>query len=222
MINPREWMTQLLPELQKTFGARLRYLGLQGSYRRGEATEASDIDVVVLLDSVDLADLDAYAGIVRTLPEGHKACGFICAEDVFAAWPRHELFPFSMDTEDHFGKLADFLPSITKDNIREGAKISASALVHMLTHSYLYAEAENRPAILKEAFKAAFFLMQVSHYLATGTYCRSKEELLQSVDGDEKEIISAGRDFSAWRAGRSEKESFALLLDWCRGVMLRR
>ena len=58
MINAETWMADLLPQLLQTFGARLRYLGLQGSYRRGEATEASDIDVVVLLDVVALDDLD--------------------------------------------------------------------------------------------------------------------------------------------------------------------
>ena len=69
MINAETWMADLLPQLLQTFGARLQYLGLQGSYRRGEATEASDIDVVVLLDVVALDDLDVYRAIVRAMPE---------------------------------------------------------------------------------------------------------------------------------------------------------
>ena len=60
-------MAELLPQLQQAFGARLCYLGLQGSYRRGEATESSDIDVVVLLESVGLDDLDTYRSIVRAM-----------------------------------------------------------------------------------------------------------------------------------------------------------
>ena len=33
------------------------FAGLQGSYAREEATETSDIDVVVILDRLDMSDL---------------------------------------------------------------------------------------------------------------------------------------------------------------------
>ena len=39
-------MKQLATLVRKEFGERVFFLGLQGSYRRGEATEQSDIDVV--------------------------------------------------------------------------------------------------------------------------------------------------------------------------------
>ncbi len=50
---------------------------------RGEAIEASDIDLVVLLDTVELADLDVYRSIIHALPEKHKACGFISGTGKF-------------------------------------------------------------------------------------------------------------------------------------------
>lgn len=221
MIDAQTWVAEALARLKDAFGPRLVYLGLQGSYRRGEATETSDIDLVTLLDTVDLDDLDTYRAIVHALPEGRKACGFLSGRTEFFHWPRHELFPFAMDTADHYGRLEDFLPPITKEEVREGARISASALVHLLTHSYLYADAEARPAILKDAYKSAFFLLQVTHYLATGVYPRSKKELLAAVERVEKDILMAGPDFPAWLATRSEKQAFGLLLDWCRGVLLR-
>ena len=65
VIDAEAWMTDLLPRLRQAFGTRLQYLGLQGSYRRGEATETSDIDVVLLLDVVALDDLDVYRAIAR-------------------------------------------------------------------------------------------------------------------------------------------------------------
>lgn len=220
MIEPQTWVSEVLVRLQEHFGDRLKYLGLQGSYRRGEAHEASDIDLVVLLDAVSLDDLDAYRAIVHAMPEGEKSCGFISGVKEFAAWPRHELFPFKMDTDDYYGKLDEFLPPIAKDDIQKGANISASVLVHALTHSYLYADPEARPAIMKEACKSAFFLMQVAHYLASGTYCQSKQELLSRLTGAEKEIIMAGMDFPAWLSAHSEKEAFTMLLEWCRSVMV--
>ena len=159
MIDPQAWLAGVLPQLQQVFGARLRYLGLQGSYRRGEATETSDIDLVVLLGSLELDDLDAYRAIVRAMPEGEKACGFIGGIAELLHWPRHELFTLKQDTTDYYGKLDDFLPVITDSDAAEAAKIGTSTLLHLLTHSYLYAEADSRPAILKEAYKAAFFVM---------------------------------------------------------------
>lgn len=219
MIDAEIWMADLLPQLQHAFGARLQYLGLQGSYRRGEATEHSDIDVVVLLDTVALDDLDAYRAIVRGMPEGQKACGFISGTGDLFHWPRHELFAFQKDTEDWFGKLADFLPAITAEDAADSAKVGAAGLVHLLTHTYLYADAATRPLVLKDAFKAAFFVMLVRHYLASGVFCRSKKELLTNLDGTEREIIAAGLDLPNWLAAHSERQGYDLLLRWCKDIL---
>ena len=219
MINAETWMADLLPQLLQTFGARLQYLGLQGSYRRGEATEASDIDVVVLLDVVALDDLDVYRAIVRAMPERQKACGFIVgAGDIFH-WPRHELFAFQKDTEDWFGKLENFLPVITDKDVADSAKIGAAGLVHLLTHTYLYADAETRPLVLQDAYKAAFFVMLVRRYLATGLFCHSKKELLTSLEGTERDIIAAGLDLPLWLVAHSERQGYDLLLRWCKEVL---
>ncbi|MEZ7195701.1 nucleotidyltransferase domain-containing protein [Pseudodesulfovibrio karagichevae] len=219
MIEAQTWMSEVLPQLREVFGPRLLYLGLQGSYRRGEACETSDIDLVVLLDMVELGDLDAYRAIVHAMPEGHKACGFLCGIREFSTWPPHELFAFGKDTADHFGRLADFMPPITRDDIRYGAKVSASALLHPLTHGYLYADLEARRAILKEAFKSAFFLMQVVHYLDAGRYCAGRRELLLDLEGARREIIEAGLDPSGWLKAHSEERAFEMLLAWTRDVV---
>ena len=44
------YMQTIKQELLNTFGDELVYLGLQGSFRRGEARESSDIDVMVILE----------------------------------------------------------------------------------------------------------------------------------------------------------------------------
>ena len=73
MVEIEVWMNGFTEKLVNEFGARLLFLGLQGSYGRGEANEDSDIDVVTVLDRVELADLDAYRAAVREMPEGEKA-----------------------------------------------------------------------------------------------------------------------------------------------------
>ena len=169
MIDPEPWLAKALEGLKAVFGDRLLYLGLQGSYRRGEATEASDIDLVAILDSLAIEELDAYRSVVHSLPEGEKACGFISGREELLHWPRHELFPFRMDTRDCHGRLDPLPPPIERPDIEENARIGASALYHLLTHSYLYASEEDKPGILAAAYKSVFFVMLVVHYLATGT-----------------------------------------------------
>ena len=219
VINVDAWMAELLQQLQQSFGERLRYVGLQGSYRRGEATENSDIDVVVLLNTVTLDDLDTYRAIVRALPEGQKACGFFSSAGDLFNWPRHELFAFQKDTADYWGKLEDFMPALSVNDAAESARIGASGLLHILTHSYLYAAEDERPMILQQAYKAAFFVMLVQHCVTTGVYCRTKSQLLSRLEGADKEIISAGLDVSPWPDSRAQREAYAALLHWCSTIL---
>ena len=52
MIDIMEWKRLFLQKLEETFGERVWFVGLQGSYSRGEETEKSDIDMVVILEDV--------------------------------------------------------------------------------------------------------------------------------------------------------------------------
>ena len=89
-IDIRSWISDLTERLKAIFGGRLVYVGLQGSYRRGEADAKSDIDVMTVLDRLEPADLKTYRAAVGAMPYADKACGFICGRAELAAWPRHE------------------------------------------------------------------------------------------------------------------------------------
>ena len=71
MIDITVWMQNFLQTLNETFANRVWFVGLQGSYGRGEATETSDIDVVVILDELSAADIQTYNAMLDTLP--HRA-----------------------------------------------------------------------------------------------------------------------------------------------------
>ena len=45
MIAITTWMEHFLTALHKTFGDRISFIGLQGSYARGEASDTSDIEI---------------------------------------------------------------------------------------------------------------------------------------------------------------------------------
>lgn len=222
MIDKDAWMDLLSAKLQERFAERLRFLGLQGSYRRGEATETSDFDAVVILDRVELADLKAYREIVAAMPDPAKACGFIGGAEEIRNWPRHELFQFVMDTEPHFGSLADLTPELGEEDAREAARVGAGGIYHQACHAYLYAGGD-RGEVLRQLCKGAFFAMQAAHYLVSGEYAGSRAELREKLSGDERAILS----FAADRAGTSPADDgetekmFGLLLEWS-GSLLRR
>ena len=52
MIEITEFIKKYMAALDQAFPDRVWFAGLQGSYGRGEATEASDIDMVVILDQL--------------------------------------------------------------------------------------------------------------------------------------------------------------------------
>ena len=56
MIDIQIYMSELIDQLKNAFDGRLLYVGLQGSYMRGEATEESDMDAMVVLEKA----LEAY------------------------------------------------------------------------------------------------------------------------------------------------------------------
>ena len=77
MVEITAWMHTFLQTLDQTFGARVWFVGLQGSYGRGEATETSDIDAVVILDELSAADIQTYHVMLDTLPNRELICGFL-------------------------------------------------------------------------------------------------------------------------------------------------
>lgn len=215
MVDIKIWMEELADRLEERFGPRLLFLGLQGSYGRGEANEESDIDVVAVLDRAELSDLDAYRAIVRKMPEGEKACGFLCGAQELKNWPKYDLLAVVRDTRDVRGSLADLLPSFCRDDLAEAAAIGASGLYHAAVHTYLYADRENWHGFLKEAHKSAFFTLRALHELRTGENVRAKRDLLPLLSGDEREILA----YSLSLKDEPLEDAFARLVRWSAAAM---
>ena len=76
--NMGNYVKTLIAALREEFGERLLYVGLQGSWLRGEATEDSDIDIMAVLNELDPADMDAYRRVVKSLDYADRSCGFLC------------------------------------------------------------------------------------------------------------------------------------------------
>lgn len=59
-FNIEVWLQDFTKKLFDQFNSRIKFVGLQGSYKRGEANENSDVDIVIILDRLTFEDLVEY------------------------------------------------------------------------------------------------------------------------------------------------------------------
>ena len=142
MIDVNVWMNDFLLKLNEVFANRIWFVGLQGSYGRGEATETSDIDVVVILDELTAADIQTYKDMLDTLPHRELICGFVSGKGEILNWELSDLFQFYYDTTPIKGSLDDLLPLIDHVAIYRAIKIGAGNIYHGCVHNMLHEKSE--------------------------------------------------------------------------------
>ncbi len=115
MIDINAWMQKFSQKLNETFSNRAWFVGLQGSFSRGEATDTSDIDVVVILDELSAMDIQTYNEMLDTLPHRERICGFLSEKKEIMNWEPSDLFQFCHDTTPIKGSL-DSVMAIVDDS----------------------------------------------------------------------------------------------------------
>ena len=186
MIDIKAWINVFCVKLAEVFPKRVWFVGLQGSYGRGEATATSDIDVVVILDKLSAADIEAYNRMLDTLPRRELICGFLSGRDEIMNWDPSDLFQFYYDTTPIKGSLDELLLVIDEAAVRRAIKIGACNIFHGCVHNMLH---EKSGEILHGLYKSATFVVQAIVFLQTGSYVKYQEELLRVVMPQEKAII---------------------------------
>ena len=186
MVDINSWLEEFLQKLNETFKSRVWFVGLQGSYGRGEATETSDIDVVVILDEFTVADIQAYNQLLDTLPHRELICGFVSGKDEIMNWEPADLFQFYHDTTPIKGSLDELLPKIDSVAVDRAIKIGACNIYHGCVHNMLHTKNED---ILKGLYKAASFVVQAIVFKQTGNYIKHQNQLLQAALLEEKVVI---------------------------------
>lgn len=185
MIEITVWIQTFLQTLNNTFENRVWFVGLQGSYGRGEATEASDIDVVVILDELTASDIQTYNTMLDTLPNRELICGFLSGKKELLNWEPSDLFQFYYDTKPLKGSLDELLP-VDNDAVDRAIKIGVCNIFHGCVHNMLY---EKSDEILRELYKSASFVVQAICFRQTGTYIRHQKDLLAFISPDERVIV---------------------------------
>ena len=186
MIDITVWMQTFLQSLNETFANRVWFVGLQGSYGRGEATETSDIHVVAILDELSAADIQTYHDMLDTLSHRELICGFLSGKKEIMNWEPSDLFQFCHDTTPIQGSLDEVMVLIDENAVDRAIKIGACNIYHGCVHNMLYEKSDD---ILRGLYKSASFVVQAIAFQQTGNYIRHQKELLQIVSSDERVIV---------------------------------
>ena len=186
MIEITDWTNTFLNALNDQFGDRVWFVGLQGSYGRGEATENSDIDMVVILDELSASDVATYNTMLDTLPHRELICGFISGKDDIMNWEPSDLFQFCHDTTAIKGSLDEVLTLVDESAVNRTIKIGACNIYHGCVHNMLHEKSEE---ILRGLYKSASFVVQTIVFQQTGNYIKHQEELLHVVSSNEQVIV---------------------------------
>lgn len=186
MIEINTWLKDFLIALEATFSDRVWFVGLQGSYGRGEATPKSDIDLVVILDELSASDIRKYNAMLDTLAHRELLCGFLSGKDTLLHWEPSDLFQLYHDTKPIKGSLNDLLPMLDEAAVGRAIKIGACNVFHICVHNMLYEKSEE---ILKGLYKTASFIVQAIAFRQTGNYISRQKDLLMVVSSEERKII---------------------------------
>ena len=214
MIDIKTWIKEFTDKALQTFSERVWFIGLQGSYGRGEATATSDIDVVVILDELRVNDLKTYRDMLDTLPNRDLICGFISGKAELLNWEASDLFQFYYDTTPIKGTLDSLLDRVDKQAVKRAIRIGACNIYHACVHNFVHEKSED---ILRSLYKSAAFVLQAVWFYETGKYIKSKAELQNAINPPSAVLTNA----QELKNGASVKfeEMSELLLNWATALI---
>lgn len=218
ILDIESWLGDFLPRLRRQFGQRLWFVGLQGSYARGEAKPGSDIDVVVILEEeLTAADIGAYGQLLAEMPARELICGFFSGRRELLAWEPAELLQFYYDTIPLLGSLDALLPLIDGAAVERAVQDGAGAVYHACVHNMLH---EQDGELLRGLYKAAAFVAQAVYFRTHGRFIRQQQELAALAGPAEAAIMET---CLALRAGAAVDfwPMSAALFEWAQGLLVK-
>ena len=188
MLEIEVWMKCFTEKLRAAFGEKLEFIGLQGSYGRGEATESSDIDVVVIFSELVMSELERYKELIGEMPHREKICGFVSGRGELINWDKADLFQFYHDTTPYFGSIDYLLPLVNRPDAKRAVLVGACNIYHMCVHNFLH---EYDAQILRSLCKTSFFVMIAKHFYETGDFIKKKSDLIFLLSEEEQELLGS-------------------------------
>lgn len=218
MVDIDKYIKQLSAQLADQFDSRLLYIGLQGSHLRGEATENSDIDIMVVIEDLCVSDLEHYRTIIHSMEYADKSCGFICSKSDLANWNPMEICHILHTTKDYYGVLSELTPAYTAQDVKNFVKLSLNNLYHEICHRYIHSDRHKNITVLPHTYKSVFFILQNLYYLRHGNYIATKSELLKLLEGKDRDVLAYSIQLNSGLPYNFEK-CFQLLFTWCQETL---
>lgn len=215
MVDISTWLVLYMDEVKKTFGDRVWFVGLQGSYARAEATDHSDIDVVLILDNLSLSDIHTYQLMLDRLPERALICGFFSGRNELLHWDPADLFQFYHDTKPICGDLNDLIPLLDETAVDRAIKVGAGNIYHGCLHNMLHGRSEN---VLRGLYKSAVFVVQAVLYRQIRQYISKMEDLIDVASSNDRSVIEISRILKSGGEVNFDSMSEALFL-WAQALL---
>lgn len=220
MIDIDEYLQIFTEKLKQEFGTRLVFVGLQGSFRRNEATDQSDIDVVAILDTMNAEDVKRYDAAVFALPGRDRLCGFVSGLPELEHWDRGELFSFCLDTRWVYGQK-DLLDRLAQQGYPVGAAhTGACSIYHACCHNMLH---EKSALMLKELYKSAVFVLRALWYLQNNELISTRTQLKDRLKGRDQDVLllaeRAKNEPGAFLSSDDFEQASGVLFTWAGDVI---
>ncbi len=215
MFKTDVYIPALIELLKAAYKERLLYVGLQGSYLRNEATDHSDIDIMVVIRDMSVADLAKYREAITSLENYDKSCGFVCGIEELQNWNPLEICHLLHTTKDYYGTLKKLVPEYTETDVRNFVKMSLGNLYHEICHRYIHAPKEKNISKLPFTYRSVFFILQNLYYLNSGKFVGTKKELREALSGKDRLVLETAISLSNGTEFDFDK-AFALLFTWCK------
>ena len=215
MVALESWLDKYLATAEAAFGERIWFVGIQGSYAREEATETSDIDIVLILDVLFPEDIVTYRKLLDTLPHRELICGFFSGREELMTWDTADLFQFYYDTLPIRGSLDAIIPLLDREAVKRAIKVGAGNIYHGCVHNVLHAKCANT---LRNLYKSAVFTLRAVAFYKTGCYYRRNDELMDYLSDSERKILNNAVSLKNNGTVQFEEMSVALFL-WSQKVI---
>ena len=206
-IKINRFMKTFCSKIEKEFKNRVIFIGVQGSYGRGEEIPMSDIDTVVILDNISFDDLIKYESVLNKMNNRDKICGFIAGRSELEHWEPSDLFHLYFDTTPVKGDLGFIRHLIDEAAVKRAVKIGLCNIYHGCIHNMLH---EKNIGFLIDLYKTAFFVIRAMYYDETGSFVRGLSEITALVSKEDKKILET---YEKMRSMSSEKNIYSLSED---------
>jgi predicted nucleotidyltransferase len=221
-----EWLGEFVRRMREQFGERLVFVGHHGSWARGEARPESDIDTLVVLETLGMEESEAYRDTIRELTaDGPHVSGLLLSTEEVASWPPGMLVQFFHGCKVLHGSLTGIAESPSGGSLLEHAQRVAAYNLLNARHLALY---PHNPAekvrMTGYMFKECLFALEGFLLATTGRFHGRKRDLLGAVtEPEDRTLVEI---VQGWRKGRADRQErpawyFRQLEIWCSRMVVR-